>query len=57
MRCTACNKALSDKESTFKDSRGDYTDMCFECLQFVYESIDESEWSEEKPVDKDEEPW
>ena len=50
MRCLACNKALSDKESTFKDSRGEYTDMFFECLQYVYETFDDGE---DNTVDKE----
>jgi hypothetical protein len=33
MRCTACNKQLSDKESTKKDNAtGLYTDLCAPCL-------------------------
>lgn len=51
MRCLACNKALTDKESVFKDSRGEYTDMCFECLPFVYDSFEDDDNYEE--VDKE----
>ena len=51
MRCIACNKALSDKESTFKDHRGDYTDMCFDCLQYVFDSFD---GEDDEDVDKEE---
>ena len=57
MRCVACNKALSDKESTFKDNRGEYPDMCFECLQYVYESFDGDDYEEKENVDKEEDPW
>ena len=53
MRCTACNKALSDKESTFKDSRGDYADMCFDCLQYVYDGLNESDFEDNEPLDKE----
>lgn len=53
MRCTACNKALSDKESTFKDSRGDYTDMCFDCLKDVFDGFD---GEDDEDVDKEENP-
>ena len=52
MRCLICNKALSDRESTFKNSRKEYTDMCFECLQHIYENLDEDD---NEPLDKDEE--
>ena len=53
MRCTACNKALSDKESTFKDSRGDYTDTCFDCLKDVFDGF---EGENDEDVDKEENP-
>ena len=58
MRCIACNKNLSDKESTFKDARGEYTDMCFECLSYVFDSLDEEDDNErsesaDEGVDKD----
>lgn len=51
MRCIACNKALTDKESTFKDHRGNYADMCFECLHYVFDSFD---GEDEEPIDKEE---
>ena len=31
MRCYACNKNLSDFESTRKYSSGEYVDMCNDC--------------------------
>ena len=36
MRCCACDKALSDKESTRKGvNTGDYLDMCDHCFSTV----------------------
>lgn len=53
MRCEACNKSLSDKESTFKDGNGVYTDLCFDCLKYVFDSF---EGEDEEDVDKEEKP-
>jgi len=53
MRCVACNKALSDKESTFKNLQGDYMDMCFDCLPYVFDSF---EGDNEEDIDKEEKP-
>jgi hypothetical protein len=40
MRCTACNKALTDIESTRKDSRtGEYYDLCGNCYQYHKETL------------------
>jgi hypothetical protein len=34
MRCVACNKALTDRESVRKDSNtGEYYDLCGNCYQ------------------------
>lgn len=34
MRCTCCNKALNDYESTLKSATtGEYLDTCMNCLQ------------------------
>ncbi len=40
MRCSCCNKILSDYESTrkFKKS-GDYVDMCNECFRHIEEDV------------------
>tara|TARA_R110002153_G_scaffold51805_5_gene145469 strand:+ start:2964 stop:3125 length:162 start_codon:yes stop_codon:yes gene_type:complete len=51
MRCAACNKALSDREATFKDGRGDYTDMCADCLKDVFDIF---KGEEDEGVDKEE---
>jgi|TARA_R110000868_G_C10545764_1_gene735406 hypothetical protein len=51
MKCTACNKTLSDKESTFKDYRGEYPDTCFECLRYIFDTF---EGENEETVDKEE---
>lgn len=38
MRCTCCNKLLSDFEATRKHAEtGEYLDMCNKCLSFVPE--------------------
>ena len=40
MRCVACNKALSDFESTRKSVHsGDYLDMCNTCFSYTDEDI------------------
>ena len=33
MRCTCCNKAFNDFESTAKELSGDYLDTCMKCLK------------------------
>lgn len=33
MRCIACNTELNDFESTRKDSRGNYLDLCNYCFK------------------------
>lgn len=36
MRCTCCNKLLSDYESTRKNAKtGEYMDMCNTCVGFL----------------------
>lgn len=37
MRCSCCDKNLSDYESTIKYKDGDYADMCTRCLKDVEE--------------------
>jgi hypothetical protein len=40
MRCTACNKALTDIESTRKDGRtGEYYDLCGNCYQSYRDNL------------------
>ena len=40
MRCTCCNKALNDSESTRKVvSTGEYLDMCNKCYKDVEQYI------------------
>lgn len=31
-RCKSCNKPLSDDEMKSKDINGNYTDICFNCI-------------------------
>lgn len=33
MRCVCCNKNLSDWESTAKDEKGGFLDMCIKCIK------------------------
>ena len=41
MRCIACNKALSDFESTRKSAiSGEYLDMCNDCYFYTENDID-----------------
>lgn len=35
MHCASCDVTLTDKESCHKDRHGEYTDMCFTCLNKV----------------------
>ena len=35
MRCQACNKNLTDAESTRKDTHGQYKDMCTKCDNLI----------------------
>lgn len=39
MRCIACDKNLNDFESTRKDLRGEYLDMCNECYSYIKEEV------------------
>lgn len=40
MRCKACNKALSDYESTRKSAMtGDFIDLCNGCFTYVKEDL------------------
>jgi len=40
MRCKACNKALSEFESTRKSaSTGEFIDLCNECFRYVKEDM------------------
>jgi hypothetical protein len=41
MRCTCCNRNLSDFESTRKNrTTGEYLDMCNQCYSSVQEDLD-----------------
>ncbi len=39
MRCSCCNKALSNQEATAKFSSGVFTDMCNKCLSTIEEDV------------------
>lgn len=40
MRCTACNKRLSDYESTLKHAEtGQYLDTCLDCLSEIAQQV------------------
>ena len=39
MRCRACNKNLSDFESTRKSDSGEYVDLCNHCYREVQSDI------------------
>lgn len=39
MRCYACNKILSNVESTRKFKSGEFVDMCTKCLDTIQESV------------------
>ena len=44
MRCIACDKNLSDFESTRKnETTGEYEDLCNECYSSIQNNIAESE--------------
>ena len=44
MRCRACDKNLSDFESTRKNEvTGEYEDLCNECYSAIQNNITESE--------------
>ena len=44
MRCIACDKNLSDFESTRKnETTGEYEDLCNECYSSIQNNISESE--------------
>ena len=44
MRCRACDKNLSDFESTRKNEvTGEYEDLCNECYYAIQNNISESE--------------
>ena len=44
MRCRACDKNLSDFESTRKNEvTGEYEDLCNECYSAIHNNISESE--------------
>jgi len=44
MRCRACDKNLSDFESTRKNEvTGEYEDLCNECYSAIQNNISESE--------------
>ena len=45
MRCIACNKNLTDFESTRKDRGGNFVDLCNHC----YHSIQNDLHAEERP--------
>jgi hypothetical protein len=38
MRCKACDRILEDSELTKKDARGDFYDLCRNCLNSIYRS-------------------
>lgn len=39
MRCIACDKELNDYESTRKDLRGEYIDMCNHCYGTIKDEL------------------
>lgn len=39
MRCVACNVELNDYESTRKDTRGHYIDMCNHCYSTIKDDL------------------
>lgn len=39
MRCIACDKNLSDYESTRKDLNGNYIDMCNTCYSTIKDDL------------------
>ena len=39
MRCLACDKRLSDYESTMKTESGAFLDLCFRCYQTIRTSV------------------
>jgi hypothetical protein len=39
MRCTCCNEALNDYESTRKDLNGLYIDMCTPCYMTIKDDL------------------
>lgn len=39
MRCVACDKNLSDYESTRKDLSGEYIDMCNHCYGTIKDDL------------------
>jgi len=41
MRCLACDCELNDYESTRKDYRGEYTDLCAGCILSVRDTVRE----------------
>ena len=43
MRCSCCNKALSNVESTRKFASGEYTDMCNKCLGTISDDVSTQE--------------
>ncbi len=55
MRCSCCNKALNDYESTLKSAQtNEYLDTCMDCLQDLeIETVGRSDlnWFEETPDD------
>ena len=60
MRCIACDKNLTDYESTIKDASGRYMDMCKGCLRWVRDSVDVVGGNPEVSdieLDSDELPW
>lgn len=39
MRCIACDKRLTDYESSMKDAAGRYLDMCRKCHSFIQDDV------------------
>ncbi len=47
MRCIACDRNLSDAESTRKDhNTGKYVDLCNQCIRSVNEDLSTDEYNE-----------
>ena len=58
MRCTCCNKALNDSESTRKVvSTGDYLDMCNKCYKDVEQYIPTTSRADLNPNEEIPDDW
>lgn len=56
MRCSCCNRALNDYESTLKSAQtGDYLDICMKCLDGLeIETLGREDLSAYADVDSEE---